>query len=332
MEERSSPRATTGNTDGGGFSLVLGGGGPVGAAYIIGVLRGLVEAGGLDPNAADVIIGTSAGAIMGADLRQGRTVDEISDILQPAPVLGVHPHDIIPAWRSNIELVRRSIGSTWVMARTALPPSLRTPAPPRAMQRFFPGSLMAIADGEWAAQRFPDEWPERPLWEVAWNLDDGRRIVLRRGGGRDGERATFRQAVVASSAVPGVFSPVRVGSRRMVDGGVMSANNLDLAVRTPSRIVIAVAPMGFNPRDRPGFVHTMTRSSVNTQLTAEAAAVRGSGKMLLLLRPTADKLRHQGLNVMSRRHNCEVIEAAAESTARRVRRGRPKALLERARG
>ncbi len=310
--------------------MVLGGGGSVGAAYIVGALSGLVEASGLDLNAADVIIGTSAGAIIAADLRLGRTVEQISDLLQPPATVGVHPHDIIPAWRSQVDFVRRSVGSAWVMARTALPMPMRMPPPSRTLQRLFPGSMMAIADGEWAAQRFANAWPERALWLVAWNLDDSRRMVLHRDGGNAGHRATLRQAVVASSAVPGVFSPVRVGRRRMVDGGVMSANNLDLAARTSSQVVIAVAPMGFDPRRPPGYVRSITRGAFNTQLTAEGAAVRATGKAVLLLRPTGDELRHHGVNALSRRHIREVMEAAAESTARRVRGGRAKAVLERA--
>ena len=295
---------------------------------MVGALRGLVEACGLDPNAAHTIIGTSSGAIIGGDLRLGRTVDEISDILESPATLGTQRHDIIPAWRSPVDFVRRGIGSTWVMARTRLPAYMWLPAPPRALQRFFPGSMMAVADGDWATQRFPNRWPEQALWVVAWSLDDSHRIVLDRDGGRDGERATLRQAVLASSAVPGIFAPVRVGTRRLVDGGVNSTTNLDLAARTPSPVVIALAPMGFDPLDPPRLVHSMTRVGINTQLVRETRAVRATGKELLLLRPTGDDLRHHGINPMSGRRLHDVIEAAAESTARRVRHGRDKAALE----
>ncbi|MBO0687117.1 MAG: patatin-like phospholipase family protein, partial [Candidatus Dormibacteraeota bacterium] len=63
--------------DQGGFGLALGGGGPVGVAWEIGVLLALAEDAGFEPNRAKVIVGTSAGSIVGARLRRGRTPAEL---------------------------------------------------------------------------------------------------------------------------------------------------------------------------------------------------------------------------------------------------------------
>ncbi len=57
-------------------TLVLGGGGPVGGAWLTGMLAGLTEAG-TDLDTADVLIGTSAGAVFGARLRCGTPAAEL---------------------------------------------------------------------------------------------------------------------------------------------------------------------------------------------------------------------------------------------------------------
>lgn len=56
-------------------ALVLGGGGLTGIGWEAGVLAGLVEAGA-DPGAADVVIGTSAGSVVGAQLTSGSVTPE----------------------------------------------------------------------------------------------------------------------------------------------------------------------------------------------------------------------------------------------------------------
>jgi NTE family protein len=134
----------------------------------------------------------------------------------------------------------------------------------------------------------------------------------------DGIIASLPQAVEASCAVPGLYAPVRVGGRRLVDGGVQSVTNLDLAIRTWCRTVIALSPMGFEPRRPPDQLRVMARQRFNNQLRGEAAAVRHSGASLLHLRPTGEELQHHGYNMLSLAGNDQVMRAAYESTARRL--------------
>ena len=56
---------------------------------------------------------------------------------------------------------------------------------------------------------------------------------------------------MASCAVPGVFAPVRIGRRILVDGGIDSTTHLDLAVKGGCDLAIVVAPMAFSPEDPP---------------------------------------------------------------------------------
>lgn len=303
----------------GGFTLVLGGGGAVGVAYIAGVLRAIDEIAGIDLRTEpDVIVGTSAGSVVAGHLRLGLRPADISAL--PPPGLepgreGPPRRVLIPAWTSRTEFARRMVGSTWVVARNVT--RLPLARPPRAVQRMFPGALFHISDEDWDAQGFPDEWPDRPLWLVTVDLDSGQRIVIRRPE-EPGETGTLRQGLAASCAVPGLWPPVRIGSHRLVDGGVASVTNLDLAVKAGARAVIGVSPMGFDPRQPPSGARRATRARFNSQLARESARVRRSGAELLLVRPTGAELTGHGSNMLKRSGNDAVALAAYDATARRL--------------
>ena len=66
-----------------GLGLFLGGGGTVGVAWENGVLTGLREAGALEPTAANLVVGTSAGSIVGAEIALGRDPSEAIDRHEP---------------------------------------------------------------------------------------------------------------------------------------------------------------------------------------------------------------------------------------------------------
>ncbi len=66
-----------------GWALVLGPGGPVGTAWLLGLAAGLREAGS-DLADADLIVGTSAGAIAGAAIRTGRDLTELAELPPPS--------------------------------------------------------------------------------------------------------------------------------------------------------------------------------------------------------------------------------------------------------
>jgi len=307
-----------------GFTLVLGGGGATAVAYSVGALRALSEHAGVDSSQAKVIVGTSAGAIVAADLRLGRSFDEIAAAVTPADGETPGGHTA-KAWRSTPDLLRRAVGSWWIMARTVAPVSVRLAEPPELLQRVFPGSLFLHADRDWARNRFPAAWPEGTLWLVTSDLDNGRRVVL---GAQGPLAATLPQAVQASCAVPGLYPPVRVDGRRLVDGGVHSVTNLDLAARTRSAAVIAVAPMGFDPRNPPGSIAALMRVRFNAQIDQEGDTVRRSGAALLVLRPSGDEMRHHGINILSRQGTDKVMAAAYESVARRLVSARARRVVD----
>ena len=218
-----------------------------------------------------------------------------------------------PAWRSRADLARRALGASFVLSRMATVRGWPVPQPPRWMQRAFPGSLYSVGGGDWGAARYPDEWPDQRLWLVAADLDQGgRRVVLHR------DRAPLGTAVMASCAVPGVLPPVRVGRRRLIDGGLRSSTNLDLAGRVEPGLVVVLAPLGFEADPATSPMQALGRRRFNTRLDREVATVRGKGSEVLVIRPDGDEIAGHSSNVLTRRNSQAVTAAAYEATARRL--------------
>lgn len=319
------------------FALVLGGGGTVGLAYHAGVLRALEQVGGLVPNDASLIVGTSAGSVAGAYLRTGWTTE---DFWQMA--LGTHPTldglttdeldersraIMRPSWRDPVTLVRRGVGSAYVAGRTFV----RVPAPalrvPGALGRLFPGGLFDNAEGRRRfAEELPAAWPDQPLWLCAYDIDRGRRVVLGRPG--RAPLASLRQAVLASCSIPGLYQPVRIGSLTLVDGGAWSTTNLDVAASAGCGLIVGVAPMAFDTGGPlpPAVVQVLRRVPAR-MLVDEMAEARRRGAEVLLIRPSAAELRIHGTNLMRRSGWDDVARAAYESTARTLESDRFRAVL-----
>lgn len=316
-------------------ALVLGAGGTVGLAYHAGALRALHEVGGFDPASADLIVGTSAGSVIAAYLRTGRTTTELWELalsgsdLPPAPVApratdgdedaGAWLPDLfVRSFATPVELVRRSLGSAYVLSRSVL----RTPVPlllPTPVRRAFPAGLFEMSDGrERLESELPEGWPDRPLWLCALDIVTGRRIVL---GRRHPPRLSLAQAVMSSCAIPGVYPPVRYGRRELIDGGAHSTTNLDLAARFGADLVIGIVPMGFDPSDPPGCGPRLVRRLPNRTLNAELAVADRAGAQVLLLRPGAHEAALQGFNMMRSADLAPVAQAAFDATARMIDSG-----------
>jgi NTE family protein len=215
-------------------ALVLGGGGITGIAWEIGVLAGLAEAG-VDLTTADLVVGTSAGSVVGAGLRSGTPLAELYaaqlEAPEPAPLarlgrgtLARYGLAIVLARRDDAAF-RRRIGR---LARTAADRG-RTPS---AAER-----RAAIT----AALRSP-EWPDRPLLLTAVDAESGAFTTFDRSSGVE-----LVAAVGASCAVPGVYPPVTIDGHRFMDGGMRSPVNADLAAGYDRVVVIAPLPRGAGP-------------------------------------------------------------------------------------
>jgi NTE family protein len=313
--------------------IVFGGGGTVGMAYNAGVTRALERVAGIVPADADLLVGTSAGSIIAAYLRSGWTGEDFW-----AFALGTHPsladldpdeagrrrRDIFtPRWRSPLELSRIAVGSAYVLGQAVV----RRPAlpVPSWLRRRFPGGLFAMTEGERRLpEELPQEWPDKALWLVTVDINSGRRIVLGREGAPEVSVAT---AVLASCAIPGFYQPVQVGRMTLVDGGVHSSTNLDLAAKFGCDLIIGVAPMAYEPVDAPDPVRQLVRLIPTRALSREAAYARREGAEVLLIRPSAADLAVHGANFMRPDAGEEIARSAYDSAARLLESDRFRQIL-----
>ncbi len=293
------------------IGLVLGAGGTVGMAYHAGVLRALEVEGGFVPDRADLIVGTSAGSVIGAYLRSGWSTEDFwalaSDLRgdQREPT-----RTFSPRFRTPVDLVRRGVGSAFVLGRSVLPWAIQVPD---VLRRVFPGGMYTMTEGRRRfAEELPEQWPAKPLWLCAVDIVRGRRVVLGRPGAPN---VPLPRAVLASCAIPGVYEPVKVGRMTLVDGGARSTTNLDLAAKAECDLIIGVAPMAFDTGVPPGALGQLVRRIPARQLSGEVAAARRAGAEVLLLRPSASELRVHGVNLMRPTGLRAVAQAAYEATA-----------------
>ena len=303
-------------------ALVLGAGGTVGLTYHAGVLRALERVGGFRPDDAELVVGTSAGSVVGAYLRSGWETEDFWELamgthsslagLNPEEIAAMRAEMFTPRFRTGPDLVRRLLGSAFVLGRSVW----RMPGPvaPGWMRHVFPGGLFDMTEGK---RRFADDlplkWPDRLLWLCAVDITSGRRVVL---GREHSPEATLHQGVMASSAIPGFYQPVRVGELTLVDGGAHSPTNLDLAARADFDLIICVAPMAYDPASSPSLPEQLIRRFPARRLASEVAVARARGAEVLLLRPTREEIRLHGLNLMRSGGWDEVARLAYERAAR----------------
>ncbi len=315
--------------DGSGFTAVIGGGGAMAIGISAGILMALKEAG-LDVAEASAAIGTSAGSTVAADVQLGVPLDEIAArVCTDRPPDGDdHVDDAADdrpplattrAWRSWPELGRRAIGSTWVLTRAMSPVRVPLPEPPGFLRRNFPGALLSLGEShDWASEFYPEEWPDRRICAVASDVDSGRRVMLEADPAEGTPRATLRRALQASCAIPGLYPPVRVDGARLVDGGIRSATNLDLAARLPSRAVLAISAITYDPSDPPSGPGRLLRMWPNRTVLREVAYLRRLGHEVLLLRPGRVALELAGTTLFSGRITTDIVEAAYEGATQRL--------------
>jgi NTE family protein len=210
-------------------ALVLGGGGLTGIAWEWGMLSGLAAAG-VDLSSPDLVVGTSAGSVVGAQVASDIDFEERYAAQLKGPGAEI--------------AARLTGGATARIAWTVL----RSRDPRRARARIGRMALAAdtVPEAERRAvieSRLPVKtWPERRLLITAVDAATGEFTAFDSGSGVE-----LVDAVAASCAVPGVWPPVTINGKRYVDGGVRSAANVDLAAGYGRVIVLAPITVGFGP-------------------------------------------------------------------------------------
>jgi NTE family protein len=286
--------------------LVLGGGGVLGEAWMMGVLAGIEDGTGFDLRDCESFVGTSAGAIVAAHLVAGRsprrpaavgTEIQVSDA-QPVRGLAV----------AALGAARRA-GSFALAASSAFAPlALGVAAPGGALVRSLllrglpraPDTLAQLREQiERSGARFDGR-----LRVAAVDRRSGRRVVF---GSPGAPRATVAEAVEASCTVPWLFAPVTIGGRDYVDGGVWSPTNLDAAPAGRDTHVLCLNPTASLAPSHT--LLTVMRNVARSAVSIESLALRRRGAAVRTVAPNAECAAAMGSNFMDQEPRSRVLTA-----------------------
>jgi NTE family protein len=255
-------------------ALVLSGGGITGIAWELGILFGLEECG-VNASEVDLIVGTSAGSSVGAQITSGLSLEELFN-LQLIP--------IDETKESQVEFEGHEFRKMMAAAIMSSPDSKTA--------RIFIGEAALAAETmseeerlELMAFRLPNhEW------------DQNRKLIINAVNAVTGEWVTFDQdsnvplllAVAASSAVPGVYPPTTINGDRYIDGGMSSGTNADLAKDNDLVLLIVAEPTMTHPAMGP----TMHRITFEEEL----GELKKSGAKFMVITPDRESLNAKGSN------------------------------------
>jgi len=330
------------------LGLALAGGGLGGAVYEIGALRALDEAlDGVDLNAMDIYVGVSAGAFIGASLANQLTTDQMCRaILKNEP--GEHPFVpetfLTPAVG---ELVQRTLTVPGLL-KDAVWDYIQSPKEhtvKESLTRLARALPVGVFDNEpirsyleniYTIKGRTDDFREldRKLVVVAADLDSGEPALFGEEGFDDVPIST---AVQASTALPGLYSPVEIKDRYYVDGVLLKTLHASVALEAGADLLLCINPIvpvdtvravekGIMKRgkliDR-GFVSVMSqtlRTLIRSRLDAGMAKYedRYSEADIVLLEPKRDDYTMFFRNIFSFRSRQEVCEHAYRNTRKEL--------------
>ncbi len=236
-------------------ALVLGGGGFTGGVYEIGALRAIdLLSVNRTVNEFDVYVGTSAGAFVAAAVANGVTPEEMMRVIVqqvPTPFPDARVNSLLKP--NYTELVAKGLLIPLRVARL-LGTLIRDRGQVSGVDiavglaGSLPSGLYSSAGVENYVRRILSD-PDRTddfrllpaeLYLAATDLDTCERIVF---GAEGWDDVPISTAVGASTALPMLYKPVRVKDRELIDGGVLSTTNLDIAVEAGAKLVVVVNPL-----------------------------------------------------------------------------------------
>jgi NTE family protein len=255
-------------------ALVLGGGGFTGGVYEIGALRALdLMAVNRTVNQFDVYVGTSAGSFLAALTANGVTPEEMMRVVNqqvPTPFRDVDRGTLM---RPNTVEFAQAV-ALLPLRMLGLARNLLGQVRSSSLIDIAVGIAEALPSGLYDGHGIQDYLeavlgdPDRvndfrllqnDLFLTATDLDTCERIVL---GGPDWDDVPISRAVAASTALPMVYKPVEIKGRHLVDGGLRSTTNVDVAVEAGAKFVIVVNPLVPYVNDFQKVIPTMLGSRV----------------------------------------------------------------------
>ena len=234
------------------IALVCAGGGATGAVYEIGCLRALDELVEGGVSGLDLYVGVSGGALVTALLAAGISPAEMYDAvaspggdaigLPDAPLYRIGVDNVVTVTRRAPAVVRRAAASVLRGETRSLPDFAS------ALFEILPAGLLEntgvqeYVEGLVKARAGADRFDRlaRPLLVVAVDLDSAEAVAF---GDEDHRDVPVSKAVQASTALPGLYRPVRIGGRDYVDGAVRKTAHIHLAIERGADLVLCVNPI-----------------------------------------------------------------------------------------
>jgi NTE family protein len=217
-----------------GFGLLLGGGGSVGIAWENGVLAGLADAIGFEPVKSTVIVGTSAGSSVGADM-----------------ALGKDPHDALALDRDSSNPRRKlpppdlEKGAFAEIIALMLSPEAGRPETVARIAEIARDAETALSEDQFVAMFKKtvgtDEWPDVDFRPTSTACSTGKPKFWTATDG-----VPLSRAVASSCAIPGYFPTVSHAGEHYMDGargpryhtGMVKDLELDSALFVGPRIAV----------------------------------------------------------------------------------------------
>ena len=264
-------------------ALVMGGGGTLGVAWETGLLAGLATEGATLGN-ADLILGTSAGSIVGSTIARGVSPHMMAEMQTAAArqAAGAQASGPAPDLSKVMAFFMR-------MPETGEPPvELRREIGEvsRTSQTIPEAAMLA----QFATMGISGVWPKKFAC-TAVDATSGEFKVWREADGVD-----FARAIASSCSVPGIFPAITINDRLWMDGGMRSGTNVDMAAGHERVLAVVVIPMA------------MADARMKARVNAEGEAVVKAGGRYDLISPDAETQEAFGPNLMDGTRRVQLIE------------------------
>ena len=249
-------------------ALVLAGGGVTGVAWETGVLMGLRDSGHDVISNLDLVVGTSAGSTVGAQILSGT---DLADLY--ASQTAESHHEISP--QLDLDALAIIFGEMALGGTTTDEQRIRIGELALAATTVDEATRRAVIE-----KRLPShDWPTIPLILTAIDALTGEFVTWTKDNG-----VSLVDAVTSSCAVPSVWPCVTINGRRYYDGGLRNSANAYLA--TGHSEVIVIAPMTGGP---------------SPIVDAELAELRASGSTIRMIVADAEAIEAMGPNSLDPR-------------------------------
>ncbi|MEZ5939038.1 MAG: patatin-like phospholipase family protein [Hyphomonadaceae bacterium] len=275
-------------------ALVLGGGGPLGIAWETGVLAGLAE-GGVSFADLDLVLGTSAGSVVGSQIAAGKSPQAMADA-----ELGYARHSAAAAPASPPDL------TPLLAFMMRFPPTGEPDLGLRRELGAYSLGSQTIAEDAFidvlTSMGLPESWPDGFAC-TAVDTASGEFHVWRKQDG-----VALPRAVASSCSVPGIYPAISINDRKWMDGGMRASVNLDKAAGCKRVLALAVIPVA------------MAEPIMRGRVEHEGEAVTEAGGRYELVSPDAAAMEAFGPNLMDGSRREPALKAGLEQGRREAER------------